>query len=97
MGIDGEGECMRDAVGTEALQESGDIAGLRKREGIGVTVMGDEEAKEFVSNGMGFDMLKWTDKRQDIRSLRCNGISPRSHRRKRHGVCERHILFAPLA
>jgi hypothetical protein len=40
------------------LQESGDIAGIRKREGVGVTVMGEGEATEFVSDGMGFDMVE---------------------------------------
>jgi hypothetical protein len=57
---------VRDAVGTEALQESGDIAGIRQREGVGVTVMGEGEAKEFVSNRMGFYMVELGQTRDKI-------------------------------
>ncbi len=48
---------MFDAKGTEASEESGDVARVGDSEGVIGAVVLEGEAEEFGSTGVGFDMV----------------------------------------
>jgi hypothetical protein len=56
-GVDERGSGVFDAKGTEASEESGDVARVGDSEGVVGAVVLEGETEEFGSMGVGFDMV----------------------------------------
>ncbi len=56
-GIDGEGIAGGHTERTKTSEKVRDVAGVRDSEGFGKAVVGDVEAKEFRSDGVGFGVV----------------------------------------
>ena len=71
-GIDGGGIAEGHTERTKTSEKVSGVAGVRDSEGFGKAVVGDGEAKEFRSDGMGFGVVwggQTRDKIVEVRAI----------------------------